>query len=224
MNMEWRLSLAIMLVTAMSSAALPAWAVWTGQFFVEYSPLSWVVAGFAGVFVFAIISAFLAWALQRRVRAKYDKAIFEKTGFIDPMATTFENKRIHLSNFVLPSDLFIEGKTFVNCEIIGPANLFLRDNNNVKGQREPLCDAVTLDDGARFHNGITVSNCTFIGCSFRRVTIIFRAKEAVLMSNLDWVNWLNKPILNGNFVPDNAIELEVHESQSPQGTGKETPR
>lgn len=209
-------------MAALGGIALPAWAVWTGQFFIQYSPLSWVIAGFAGAFVFSVIYAIFAWALQRRIRTKYDKASFEETGFIDPMATTFENKRIHLSNFVLPSDLFIEGKTFVNCEIIGPANLFLRDRNNVTNLREPPCDAVALDEGVSFHNGITVSNCSFIQCSFRRITILCSLAEAVSWVNAGWLNWLNKPNCNKPFIANDAIERETEDSHVSLGKQEET--
>lgn len=192
-NFEWRLSLLLIIVPAIGSFALPAWAVRATSAFERHAPFSWVAAGFLGFLLFAAGYALISWARAKWVRAKYDHSLYKRTGFVDPMAATFENKRIFLSDFVLPSDPYIFGKTFINCEIIGPANLFLRGNYQVNEQRLPAVDAVALNGDKLFHNGITVENCTFRACSFKRITLMMLPHEYGQYRSLDWLNWISRP-------------------------------
>ncbi|MEQ8249924.1 hypothetical protein [Oceanibaculum nanhaiense] len=193
MNLEWRLSLIGVGVTAVSSFVLPAWAVRTANLFADYAPFSWVTAGFLGALTGAIIYAIVAWARSRWVRAGYDHNLYKRSGFVDPMAATYENKRIFLADFVLPSDPHISGKTFINCEIVGPANLFIRQGNQVNEQILPICDAVVLNGDRQFYNGITFDNCTFRKCSFKRITLMLLPYQYEQYKNLDWLNWISRP-------------------------------
>lgn len=190
-KLEWRWSLLVQMVTAVSSFALPAWAVKTTTIFIEYSPFSWVAAGFGGLIASAIVYALYGYARSKIVKAKYDNNLYQRTGFVDPMAKTFENKRIFIADFVLPSDPFITDKTFINCEIIGPANLFLRGHYQVNEQQLPICDAVALNGDRRFFNGVTVENCTFRKCSFKRITLMMLPHEYQQYRNLEWLNWVS---------------------------------
>lgn len=194
-NLEWQLSLWTLLKggSIIGSFALPAWSVHAAHIFAQYQPFSWVAAGFCGVLVAAIIFAVFAAARAKIVRTQYDRNLYNKSGFIDPMANTFENKRIFLSDFILPSDPFIGRKTFINCEIVGPANLFLRGNYQVHEQMLPLVDAVILNGDKDFFNGITVEDCTFRGCSFKRITLMMLPHEYQRYKDLGWLHWISRP-------------------------------
>ncbi|MBX3576521.1 MAG: hypothetical protein KF723_04885 [Rhizobiaceae bacterium] len=158
-----------------------------------YAPLSWVVGGFAGFLLGGIGLSFYAWARGRWIRAKYDNNMYQRSGFVDPMAATFENKRIFLADFVLPSDPHISGKTFINCEIIGPANLFVRFENSVGEQKLPYCDGVVVAHGRNFSNGIIVDSCVFRGCSFKRITIMV-TEEGYINTKQPFINWITVPV------------------------------
>ncbi|MDF1633279.1 hypothetical protein [Mycoplana sp. MJR14] len=175
------------------SFALPAWAVYATDLFARYQPLSWVVAGFAGVLTTAVAYAIFARARASLIRSAYDNNLYQRSGFVDPMAATFENKRIFLADFVLPSDLFISDKTFINCEIVGPANLFLRGNYQVHEQLLTMVDAVMLNGDRNFNNGVIVENCTFRKCSFKRITLMMLPHEYERYKNLDWLHWISRP-------------------------------
>ena len=96
--------------TLLASFAIPAWAVRVTGFMSQYAPLSWVMSGFLGMFVGAITIATFAWAKGKLVRSRYDAKLLAQGGEIDPLARTFERKRIFLNEFVLPSKPLIEGK------------------------------------------------------------------------------------------------------------------
>lgn len=192
-RLEWRWSLVLQIAALMSSFALPAWALQAANLFSEYAPFSWVAAGFAGLLLGGIAFSLFAWSYGKWVRSKYDRSLYERTGFVDPMAATFENKRIFLADFCLPSDPHIEGRTFINCEIVGPTNLYLRAGNNINEQKLPNVDGVVLNGDKAFFNGITVDNCTFRRCAFRRITIMMLPSEYEVNHHLEWLNWISRP-------------------------------
>lgn len=191
-SVEWGWSLALLVIGAIGSFALPAWAVSVMAGLQQFAPLSWVIAGFAGLAFSAFCYSVYASAYRRWVRSRYDRDLYKKSGFVDPMARTFEDKRIYLSEFCLPSDQYIEGKTFVNCEIIGPAVVYLRNDYQALEQKLPVCDAVVFRKGS-VYNSIIVDRCSFRGCSFKRITILLSERDYQSSRHLEWLNWLSEP-------------------------------
>src|SRR5690242_7127698 len=74
----------------MASFGLPAWAVRSAQIFSEYSPFSWVVAGFLGVFVASLIRLIFIFSSKIAVKVRYDARLLEKGSVINPLDLTFE--------------------------------------------------------------------------------------------------------------------------------------
>ena len=192
------------------------------EVFAQYSPLSWVVAGFLGLITSVAAFAVFSWAYGRWIRSKYNSYLYARSGYVDPMAKTFENKRIFLNEFCLPSEPYIQGKAFINCDIVGPANLILRFNNQLADQLLPVCDAVLIRPDASPLNGIIMDNCTFRGCSFKRISILVPQHTYPDFAQLSWLRWLNieddEPQLPGiDATPD-----EETVSLSPPSTEAET--
>lgn len=169
---------------------MTAWAARAAEILSAYAPFSWVAAGICGGF--AVSAAYWLFAASRAkwVRTKYDNTTMLRGGMVDPLAKTFEAKRIYLSEFVLPSHPVIQGKTFIGCEIIGPANVLLVSGNSVAEGRSPSCDAVALKDGDYPTNAIFLNGCTFRECSFQRVTFFISAQEVEANRHLNWLLWI----------------------------------
>jgi hypothetical protein len=193
-NIEWRWSLwnLIQGALAVTSFALPAWAVRTAELFPAYSPASWVAAGFLGFFVIAAGYWLFTSAYSRWISARYNARLYEKSDFIDPMGKIFQDQRIFLDGFILPSHPLVEGKTFINCDIIGPANIVLQYMNHVSSQRYPICDTVLLKDNATYYNAILFRHCTFRECSFQRITVLIESGQFPFVKGTDWINWISK--------------------------------
>lgn len=197
-----------------ASFALPAWATNVTGVFSEYAPLSWVIAGFIGVGASSCSMAIWAWAKGKFVRSAYDQKLLAKGGAIDPLDKTFERKRIYLNEFCLPSHPYIEGKTFIDCEIIGPANVILMFGNAVNDHKGPVCDAMVIAPGADPVNGYGFKNCIFRGCSFQRVTLMFAVEEYHTSARgIDWFRWTS--ILPGE--QSGAPPLITDESETSNG-------
>src|SRR6185503_2535480 len=95
---------------------------------------------------------------------------------------SFQDARIFLNDFVLPSHPIIHGKTFLRCEIIGPSNCVFAANVQNIHQRLPVVDAVWMNNtkyNPALSNVIVFMDCTFRECSFQRITLY------IDMSNYD---------------------------------------
>jgi len=228
MHFEWRLSLATViwsLFVPVGSFALPAWAAEAAGVFSEYAPLSWVVAGFAGLLLYAIAVFIYGTGQQRSVRSRYDARFMEKTGGVDPLAKVFEGKRIYLNDFVLPSKPVVIGKTFVDCEIVGPTNMYFEVGNAVDSVQPGTVDAVALSGKRQFFNGVLFRDCKFRGCTFHRITLFFEPHEALEIQHLEWLNWIS-PLPDQTALSglDKPSRIEDQSDQSQKETGAETPR
>lgn len=195
-GIEWRWSLATLLwgaPTAVASFALPAWAVGASKVFDGYSPLSWVCAGFSGLLAAALTYNITASGRAKWVRARYDARMLAQGGLIDPLERTFERKRIYLNEFCLPSHPLIEGKIFIECEIIGPANIIFLSGNNITDARLPKVDTFYMRHGANPNHGYVFKDCLFRGCNFSRISFMVQHEERGMFQNFGFVNWLTEP-------------------------------
>lgn len=190
--------------------------------FSEYTPFSWVAAGFMGLLVYAICVALYGFGQSRSVRSRYDARFLVASGGVDPMARVFEGKRIFLNDFVLPSNPVVMGKTFVDCEIVGPANIFLEMGNSVDDVRPGMVDAVALSGERKFYNGFLFRDCKFRGCTFHRVTVFLERKEALAQKDLNWLNWISPMPQQGIVLADaNPTLIEHQKPQSPKEIAEE---
>jgi hypothetical protein len=183
---QWAIKAAI----ALSAFAIPAWAARAANILGEYAPFSWVAIGILGALALAGAYALWGWGRQRHRRASYDKRMLQRGSYVDPLEKTFERRRIFLNEFALPSHPLIEDKTFIDCEIIGPANIILDTGNRVDEPRFPLCDTVLMSAPARPFNGYAFRRCAFRGCSFQRITFLIPAHEYEMARGVDWLNWI----------------------------------
>jgi hypothetical protein len=205
--------------------ALPAWGSRVAGVFSEYAPVSWIAAGFLGLFAYTLCAALYGYAQSRLVRSKYDSKFLAETGGVDPLAKVFEGKRIFLNDFILPSNPIVDGKTFVDCEIVGPANMFLQVGNAINNVRSEKVDAIALDGKTPFLNGFIFRNCTFRGCTLLRVSLFFTPVEATANAHVEWLNWIS-PLPSQAELPglSKPTLIEDQTSQPPEGIAEETPR
>lgn len=216
MNFEWQLSLANLVwlgVVPVASVALPAWSLRATNMFSDYAPFSWVAAGFVGFAVCALCYFLFGIAYSRWIRARYDRQHLSRSSNVaNPMEQTYERKRIFINDFCLPSQPFVHDKTFIDCEIVGPANIILVDGNRVDEPRLPICDAVALSQDASPNNAYAFTNCTFRKCSFQRVTFFITQRELAGASKIEWLNWVSP-------LPQTLLtQAEYQSHQSPQET------
>jgi hypothetical protein len=192
-TLESRWSLYVHGATVLASFGLPAWAAKAAGIFSAYAPLSWVIAGFLGVFAWAIIRLVWNFAYRIKVNAKFDAQAVEHSADFNPLDLTFERKRIYISDLVLPSHPFIDGKTFIDCDLIGPATIYFHSNNQANPIRPPRIDAAWLSPTAMFGSAFTFTNCIFRNCSFQRITMLASIENYEGWKDNPNVNWVSLP-------------------------------
>ncbi|UJQ93741.1 hypothetical protein [Mariluticola halotolerans] len=109
---------------------------------------------------------------------------------VNPLDETFSNERIFLNDFVLPSRPAIEKKNFMNCEIVGPANIILAFGTTIHDIKGGRLEAVRMDMNVSNFSGYVFRECVFRGCSFHRITLFIPDNEFpqyVGNQNLEWL-------------------------------------
>ncbi|QGY80817.1 hypothetical protein [Sphingorhabdus lacus] len=163
--------------------ALPAGAVALMSGYLS-SGVSWIAAlGPFGVFSAGLMGFFLsslglaAITKNRLWRLQVDtaKRLIGESSPFDPMESIFVDKRIKIADLINPYDQIIIGKKFINCELIGPANIIpMLGNGKFTGNRFDQSDSVEIRNDAKPSNAIGFVDCDIENCRFFRVTIFWQ--------------------------------------------------
>ena len=176
-------------------SAIAGWATYATELFSPYAPFSWVAAAFLGGIIFAVIYA--AWARSKLwiVDSKVKQDFYKSSDRINPLDSIFRERRINISDLVSPIEPHIRGKTFIDCELIGPANIMLGATAPGKGSMNGVvfyaCDACKVKENIIIANGIMFEDCVFIRGRIFRVTLFIPESGYDLtrkaMPGLSWI-------------------------------------
>lgn len=200
----------------MASFGIPAWAAWTANIFQQYSPFSWVAAGFCGLFIVTLSFALFVWARNKLQIVGLRTRILD-TSQINPLDKTFENKRINIRDLAPPIGGLIENKVFVDCDILGPASvIFLGCTLN--GNSVVQVDGLIVRDAKPPTNGFGFKNCTFSGCRFYAVTFMILEEQFHVFAPNVWpgINWITDtpdPTLFDDLTPIPDAESDTQPLQ-----------
>lgn len=175
------------------TGGLTAWAAAATEWLNAYGPIAWVGAGFLGAFLFLLG----LWVLLRLAAAhtgfRARRRLYALGDPINPMDIHFLNKRIFLQRFVPPAGVAVEGKTFEQCEIIGPINI-IPIRTTIEGCEFITTDHVVIDVNAlaerRVRNGQLFDRCRFINCKFFYVTILVNDRAWESHDRAGGCNWI----------------------------------
>lgn len=86
---------------------------------------------------------------------------------------SFRDEVVRLTSLTVTSNV-LDGYTFSNCQIIGPAVLAILDNNEIahcsfSGSIDAIMWVVDPVERPMVVGAVGVANCTFSGCDFREV-------------------------------------------------------
>lgn len=150
---------------------------------------AWVAAwGPFGIGAAGLVSAMLTWvclAIIASFRAKArlseaHRAAIEKwkdrVDDVNPLLPEFHTKRLRLSDLASPINRAIESKRFIDCELLGPANLILSDVE-FDGVLFEGCDAVAVKHMTPIHNAIHLQSIKMIGGKIWNCTLLIPLKE-----------------------------------------------
>lgn len=153
------------------SGTVSGWAAATTKVLEGYAPLSWVLAVVFGACSF--LTALLLWQRMRLIVTKieFTKRFSKLPSTINPLESTFTKQRIALQDFRTQFMEPVVGKTFVDCEIYGPAIVILAGKISMSGATFGNCDFIKIKEGSSVQNGIpfldlTVTRGKMMGLTF----------------------------------------------------------
>lgn len=154
------------------------------------TPVQYGMAAIGGLLTFWIIRALAdrakTWRAQRRL---YERLSSESSPF-DPMARSYEGKRLFLKDLVPPGRRVIEDRKFTDCEIIGPGSIVVclnKSNGAPSIFRNNIyhdVDCIQIDPNVLSNNAIYFPGCDFDGCQFWNVNMLFYERHFT-----DW-HWI----------------------------------
>lgn len=176
-------------------SALLTWAAYATERLSPYAPFSWALAGTMGLLISALILLVLAKTRKIATEATIQRKFFEGGQRINPLNKQFNGERIAISDLVSPIGNAVVGKTFVECELIGPANIGLIATAPGRGEMSSceLIDAagMVVRNNVHLPTLIMFKDCTLLRCKFYSIMFMVNDSMAQKMSqdmpNMVWV-------------------------------------
>ncbi len=154
-------------------AYLASITVW----FKRFGPIGYGVVGIGAYLLFMV--GYLIYGLARKHVASSRLADERwKAGSINPLEGNFSNQRIKLSDFFNPFYEPVKTAKFLDCELLGPSNIFL-GGCNVFHSGFIGCQAVIIGEGKTVIGVTVFSNCIFERCKFFQVTLYMTKQQYI---------------------------------------------
>jgi hypothetical protein len=168
--------------------SISGWAAWATSALSAYSPLSWLGSGLLGVLVSAAVYWLWTSANLRSEQSKNAEEMRERAKWVNPLENSFTKQRIDIDVFKRPAPESTTGKTFIDCEIYGPANVLLNGYTGLQGVHLGFCDFVKVKTNHPIYNGISLNDTTFRNCKIYYVT--FYIPDYLVNSIPAGANWI----------------------------------
>jgi len=88
----------------------------------------------------------------------------------------YERERVHIADFYSKYAAVHEGKTFVDCEILGPGAIYLHENCDMPQLACSISDFIVIRQGDVISAAAHFSNTSFRNCKFSNV-VVFATEE-----------------------------------------------
>ncbi|MEJ7933650.1 hypothetical protein WG907_05165 [Sphingobium sp. AN558] len=179
---------------AVVAFAGPAWAAYFSPFIAAYAPLSWVVAGLAGLIIVTVIMCAGSWTYSRFNLARLTAIIMERSG-VNPLDDRFDRKTIRLIDFYRPQYVSHKNKDFRDCEVIGPGLVYF--SNVTFDHCEFKQVQIAIINETKTMWGMTIfESPKFLNCDIVNLTMMMnRATYDVLHPEMKQY----VPVINGKF-------------------------
>lgn len=161
-------------VVAVGSGGVVGWAAHATKWLNDYGPISWVIAALLGsMFVLGCY-----WLIATiRVKAALASYTTKRSNAysVNVLASVHDHERMNLTQFSHPYLRPTENVRFADCELMGPALVFL-NGCTLKECRMEQCEVVILGQDVGSIGMTQFNFCSFLRCSFYRVTWLMHRK------------------------------------------------
>lgn len=165
------------------------------QWIARFGAFGWFASGLISFVLSAIGFGMIARSRLWRIEARSRARILGDSSPFDPMARVYESKRLYLRDLAPLGRKQVRGKSFVNCEIIGPGTAVLllqsdttKPPNAFKDNKTFDVDCIEIDSGpaARSVLAIEFWDCDFSDCQFYNMSLLFFGRQN------DTLHWITK--------------------------------
>lgn len=203
----WKLVTGSAIVTAIGVwvASITAWLE-------AWGPIAWLAGGLTCALVFSILLLVAVTIAEKIWMVLFKNRYYPKPSDVNPMDIHFLKKRINLLSVFPPVPGPLEGKTFEECEIIGPINIF-PIGTLISQCRYVSADYIMVTDDAAnnsmIYNARIVKDCRFIKCKFHNVSFIVSEGAYPAFDSYGGCNWITitPPILAARTQPPGPIGI-----------------
>jgi hypothetical protein len=172
------------------------WLASATEWLNAYGPIAYGGIGLASAFVAAGALALIGVGRERLSRVQLNARLATTPTTVNPLEDTFQRVRINVADFECPFNQLYQGKTFIKCELTGPANVIFFGSVNIEDSPRIDCEFVSYNRKVKIRNAIVFENPTFRGCVLYRLTIFVPEEGAAAMDKaLGDIKWLNKPAI-----------------------------
>ncbi len=179
---------------AVMSAAF-AWVAHATVLLSPYAPFSWLIAASFGALIFTLLAMCAMKLRDIFITSSIKRIFYEKVERVNPVQSVFRDQRIYLADMVLPYDRIIKNKTFIGCEIIGPANVGMHQTAPGLGQFNNChfndSAGVVIKENAIVPAGILLQDCSFLSCKlFFLILLVPTSSYRAIAPNMPNFNWI----------------------------------
>ena len=146
---------------------------WIGQF----GAFGWMSAGLVSFAILAFALAALAWFRTKWIQASAEKNWHRRTDFFNPLEKEFRSIRLKILDVANPVNNKIINKRFLDCELLGPANVVF-DGGTLHEATLQNVDFVVCRPDAYIQYPIHMKDCQVIGGSIAQCVIFIPAEMA----------------------------------------------
>jgi hypothetical protein len=95
----------------------------------------------------------------------------DRVDAVNPLALEFTRQRIRLQDIANPITKRIANKQFIDCELLGPANIVASKNSKLSGIGMVNCDFIVMQPDTPVHNVIVIEDTTIFGGHLLQCTV-----------------------------------------------------
>jgi hypothetical protein len=175
------------------SGIVVGWVAYATKILKPYAPVSWVLAAFVGAIFFCLVLLLAMQIWNASIRATASRRFYESGERINPTQNVFQAVRVKISDLTPPVGQKITGKTFVDCEIVGPSNIVLSGTTRLTDSGFDHLDCIILNGHVPVFNGVEFNNCSFLRCNFFLISVLVPEPfvstfEAGFQGGIQWLS------------------------------------
>jgi hypothetical protein len=163
-----------------------------------WGPIGWWSAAVLGALCASFLLLLIAKVRDVRSDTYFKSKIYERTEQVNPIEQVFEKRRLKLGDLLPPLGLTIKGKTFIDCELIGPANVIILGHTSIRHCGGQSVQAAIVKEGW-ITNSIGLEDCIVQRCNLYQITFLVPEPAfEVVSKGMNGLVWIT-PTPGGEF-------------------------